>query len=89
MTDKQKAYVEDMPPPQTWRAIEIVKSLPQRLMLLLWKLVSWKGAFLAGYFFLTMTNRIPSEMVVWGYLVLFVLIVFDKKGLDVIKDLRR
>lgn len=89
MTARQNAYVEDMPPPQTWRAGRIAKNLPQRLMLLLWKLVSWKGAFLAGYFFLTMTGRIPAEVVVWGYLVLFVLVVFDKKGLDVLKDLRR
>jgi hypothetical protein len=88
VTIKEKV-LEEKDPPQTWRAVEIFKGIPQRFLLLMWKGLSWKGVFTTVYILGVLKGVVPQEHIVWGFLVLFLLVVFDKQGLQVLKDLKK
>lgn len=66
---------------------QTLSNVPNRIItLLLWKLVSLKGVFIALFVWLVQYGFLTDQKVIqWTFLVLFVLIIFDKDGLDLIK----
>jgi hypothetical protein len=65
--------------------METLKGMPNRLITLIWKLIGWKGVMVALTVFLLLQGKIDSY--VWA--VVFVLVIFDRAGLDFIKELKK
>ena len=75
----------DFVPMELRGGMETLKGMPNRLITLLWKLIGWKGVMVALTVWMVLMGKIDSY--VWA--VVFVLVIFDRAGLDFIKELKK
>jgi hypothetical protein len=75
----------DFIPMELRSGMETLKNMPNRLITLLWKLIGWKGVMVALTVYMIMLGKLDSY--VW--VVVFVLVIFDRAGLDFIKEIKK
>lgn len=65
--------------------METFKNLPNRFVTLIWKLVGWKGIMVGLTVWMILMGKLDSY--VW--VVVFLLVIFDRAGLEFIKEIKR
>ncbi|MCF7947674.1 MAG: hypothetical protein K9M94_03645 [Spirochaetia bacterium] len=80
---------EEFVPMELRPGLETFKNLPNRFVTLIWKIIGWKGVFVSLTVVMIWAGKIPAAAVpyVWGFTILVIL--FDKQGLQFIKDLKK
>ena len=64
---------------------ELIKSLPARVMALLWKVISFQGLVFAVGSWLLYEGKLEP----YAWVVMVVLVMFGRIGLDVIREIKR
>ena len=76
---------EDFIPMELRGGMETLKNMPNRLVTLLWKIIGWKGIMVSLTVWMLFLDKLDSY--VW--VVVFVLIIFDRAGLEFIKEIKK
>lgn len=63
----------------------MIKGMPGRFVALVWKIIGWKGIMVALTVWMLLQGMLDSY--VW--VVVFVLVIFDRAGLEFIKELKK
>lgn len=75
----------DFIPMELRGGMETLKNMPNRVVTLFWKLIGWKGVMVALTVYLTLMDKLDSY--VW--VVVFLLVIFDRAGLEFIKEIKK
>jgi len=82
-----KEIIEKIPKDMGFK--ETVKDLPCRVVSLLHKFIGWKGLIVSGTIWIGKLSLIAPEFFGWVWVVIAMMVIFDKKALDVIKEIKR
>ena len=82
---KEEFNSGDFIPMELKSGMETFRNLPNRVVTLIWKLVGWKGVMVG--LTVWMINRGKLDSYVW--VVVFLLVIFDRAGLGFIKEIKK
>lgn len=83
MSDEQKGI--DFIPMEFRSGKETLKNIPNRLITLVWKVISFQGIVLSLGTWLVYQEKVES----YAWLLVVVLILFGRSGLDFIKEIKK
>jgi len=69
--------------------LETLMNLPNRFVTLIWKIIGWKGVIVALTVFLIYADKIKGSAIPYVWIAITVIVVFDKKALDIIGKIKR
>lgn len=64
---------------------ETLKNIPNRLVTMLWKVIGWKGIMVGLTVWMLLRGTLDS----YTWIVVFVLIIFDRAALEFIREIKR
>lgn len=80
---------EEITPMEFRSGKETLLNIPNRIITLVWKVIGWKGVFVALTVILIYHEKLPDGSIPYVWIALMLIAVFGEKALDVIKDIKK